>query len=142
MVGATEVIVGNAPMELSGVAGGLQQSTMQVGGSLGTAVLGAVMAARVDNLLPHNWAAAGLPAMPPAAEARAAQGVSVGVPPVDAHTPPHTAAVITHVAHQTFVSGMTLSFTIAAVVAAGAAAVAFFTKRGTNPEGVPAAVHA
>ncbi|NED87337.1 MFS transporter, partial [Streptomyces sp. SID11233] len=40
MVGATEVIVGNAPLELSGVAGGLQQSAMQVGGALGTAVLG------------------------------------------------------------------------------------------------------
>ncbi|WP_241777658.1 MFS transporter, partial [Streptomyces sp. CT34] len=40
MVGATEVIVGNAPLELSGVAGGLQQAAMQVGGSLGTAVLG------------------------------------------------------------------------------------------------------
>ncbi len=41
MVGATEVIVGNAPLELSGVAGGLQQAAMQIGGSLGTAVLGA-----------------------------------------------------------------------------------------------------
>ena len=47
MVGATEVIVGNAPMELSGVAGGLQQAAMQIGGSLGTAVLGAVMASKV-----------------------------------------------------------------------------------------------
>ncbi|CAM5463103.1 MFS transporter OS=Streptomyces fumanus OX=67302 GN=GCM10018772_01780 PE=4 SV=1 [Streptomyces fumanus] len=34
MVGATEVIVGNAPLELSGVAGGLQQAAMQIGGSL------------------------------------------------------------------------------------------------------------
>ncbi len=48
MVGATEVIVGNAPMELSGVAGGLQQAAMQVGGALGTAVLGAVMSAKVE----------------------------------------------------------------------------------------------
>jgi hypothetical protein len=38
MVGATEVIVGNAPLEPAGVAGGLQQAAMQVGGSLGTAV--------------------------------------------------------------------------------------------------------
>lgn len=61
MVGATDVIVGNAPLELSGVAGGLQGSAMQVGGSLGTAVLGTVMASRVDGLLPEKWAAAGLP---------------------------------------------------------------------------------
>jgi predicted MFS family arabinose efflux permease len=38
MVGATDVIVGN---ELADVAGGLQSAAMQVGGTLGTAVLGA-----------------------------------------------------------------------------------------------------
>ncbi|MER6786636.1 hypothetical protein ABT330_18805, partial [Streptomyces sp. NPDC000658] len=30
-------------------AGGLQQAAMQIGGSLGTAVLGAVMASKVDS---------------------------------------------------------------------------------------------
>ena len=65
MVGATEVIVGNAPMELSGVAGGLQQAAMQIGGSLGTAVLGAVMASKVDGDLAGNWADAKLPPLTP-----------------------------------------------------------------------------
>jgi predicted MFS family arabinose efflux permease len=37
MVGATDVIVGNAPRELADVAGGLQSTAMQVGGTLGTA---------------------------------------------------------------------------------------------------------
>ncbi len=141
MVGATEVIVGNAPLELSGVAGGLQQSAMQVGGSLGTAVLGAVMAARVDHLLPHNWSAAGLPAMPPAQAGKAADAVSVGVSPIGKGTPPQVAATITHVAHQTFVSGMALSFTVAAVVAALAGVVAFFTKRGANADAAAAGAH-
>jgi hypothetical protein len=45
MVGATDVIVGNALVELAGVAGGLQSTALQVGGTIGTAVLGAVMAA-------------------------------------------------------------------------------------------------
>ncbi len=132
MVGATEVIVGNAPLELSGVAGGLQQSALQIGGSLGTAVLGAVMSDRVDALLPHDWAAAGLPAMPPAAAARAADAVTVGVAPVGSGTPPRVAAEIGRVAHHTFVSGMATSFTVAAVVALVAAVVALFTKRGAN----------
>ncbi len=134
MVGATEVIVGNAPLELAGVAGGLQQSAMQVGGSLGTAVLGAIMAARVDHLLPHAWAAAGLPALPPPAASRAADAVSVGVAPVAKGTPPQAAHLIAGVAHHTFVSGMRMSFTVAAVVAACAAVVAFFTKRGANAD--------
>ncbi len=140
MVGATEVIVGNAPLELSGVAGGLQQSAMQVGGSLGTAVLGAVMAARVDHLLPHKWAAAGLPALPPVQASKVADAVAVGVTPIGDGTPPRAVPVITRVAHETFISGMGLSFTVAAVVAACAAVVAAFTKRGANA-GAPGGVH-
>ncbi len=49
MVGATEVIVGNAPVELAGVASGLQFTAMQLGGTLGTAVLGAVMSAKIGS---------------------------------------------------------------------------------------------
>ena len=63
IVGGTEVIVGNAPVELAGVAGGLQSTAMQVGGTIGTAVLGAVMSAKVSSLLPGRWAAAHLPAL-------------------------------------------------------------------------------
>ncbi|MDI5968100.1 MFS transporter [Streptomyces sp. SL13] len=141
MVGATEVIVGNAPLELAGVAGGLQQSAMQVGGSLGTAVLGAIMAARVDHLLPHNWAAAHLPAMSAAQQAQASGAVSVGVAPVPPNATPAAARLITGVAHHTFVSGMTLSFGVAAAVAAVAAVVAVFTKRGANADAAPGGAH-
>jgi predicted MFS family arabinose efflux permease len=87
MVGATEVIVGNAPMELSGVAGGLQQAAMQIGGSLGTAVLGAVMASKVDGDLAANWKDAGLPALTPAQLDQASEAVQVGVAPVAKGTP-------------------------------------------------------
>ena len=63
MVGATDVIVGNAPAQLAGVAGGLQSTAMQLGGTFGSAVLGAVMSARIDSLLPASWHAAHLPAL-------------------------------------------------------------------------------
>lgn len=132
MVGATEVIVGNAPMELSGVAGGLQQAAMQVGGSLGTAVLGAVMASRVDSELPENWAAAQLPPVPDAQLGQAADAVAVGMAPVPEGTPAPFAEKITQVAHDTFISGMGLAFTVACGVAIVAAAVAVLTKRGAN----------
>lgn len=134
MVGATEVIVGNAPLELSGVAGGLQQAAMQVGGSLGTAVLGAVMASRVDGQLTDNWRAAGLPPGSPEQMSRAADAVAVGMAPVPPEAPPELAAKITDVAHDTFVSGMGLAFTVSCGVAVVAAVVALFTKRGANAE--------
>ncbi|MET9353480.1 MFS transporter [Streptomyces sp. NPDC006617] len=134
MVGATEVIVGNAPMELSGVAGGLQQAAMQIGGSLGTAVLGAVMASKVDSDLPGNWADAGLPELTPEQADGASEAVRVGVPPVAPGTPGEVAGKIADVAHDTFISGMSLASLVAAGVAVVAVFVAFLTKRGENAE--------
>ncbi|WSZ30841.1 MFS transporter [Streptomyces sp. NBC_00882] len=134
MVGATEVIVGNAPMELSGVAGGLQQAAMQIGGSLGTAVLGAVMASKVDGDLAANWKDAGLPALTPAQLDQASEAVQVGVPPVAKGTPEAIVAKITDVAHDTFISGMSLASLVAAGVAVVAVFVALLTKRGANAE--------
>ncbi|WEH18322.1 MFS transporter [Streptomyces sp. VNUA24] len=141
MVGATEVIVGNAPLELSGVAGGLQQAAMQIGGSLGTAVLGAVMASKVDGDLPGNWADAGLPPLTEAQLGQASEAVQVGVPPVAEGTPPEIAAKIATVAHATFMSGMGLASLVAAGVAAVAVLVAFLTKRGENAEAGAGAAH-
>lgn len=134
MVGATEVIVGNAPLELSGVAGGLQQAAMQIGGSLGTAVLGAVMASKVDNDLAGNWADAGLPQLTPAQLEQSAELVQQGIPPVEEGTPAQIAAKISDVAHDTFISGMSLASLVAAGVAVVAVLVAFLTKRGENAE--------
>ncbi|WP_031476278.1 MFS transporter [Streptomyces bicolor] len=141
MVGATEVIVGNAPMELSGVAGGLQQAAMQIGGSLGTAVLGAVMASKVDSDLAGNWTSAGLPPLTAAQEAQASEAVQVGVAPLAPGTPDAIAAKITDVAHDTFISGMSLASLVAAGVAVVAVFVAFLTKRGENAEAGAGSAH-
>ncbi|GHG91023.1 MFS transporter [Streptomyces lanatus] len=141
MVGATEVIVGNAPMELSGVAGGLQQAAMQIGGSLGTAVLGAVMASKVDSDLAGNWTSAGLPPLTAAQEAQASEAVQVGVAPVAPGTPEAVVTKITDVAHDTFISGMSLASLVAAGVAVVAVGVAFLTKRGENAEAGAGAAH-
>lgn len=136
MVGATEVIVGNAPLEHAGVAGGLQQAAMQVGGSLGTAVLGVVMSSRVDTELPKKWAEAKLPALPAAQESGLKAAAEVGVaPPAPLGTPPQLVAAMKNVVHQSFISGMSMAFLCAAAVAVLAAVVAFFTKRGSNDAG-------
>ncbi|GAA1215544.1 MFS transporter [Kitasatospora nipponensis] len=136
MVGATEVIVGNAPLELSGVAGGLQQAAMQVGGSLGTAVLGALMAGRVTHVLPGNWTRAGLP-MPTGAQAEGLrQAAQVGVaPPAAPGTPEPVVHAMADAVHTSFVSGMSLAFTAAAVVALVAAALGLLTRRGSTEAG-------
>ncbi|MEU8778190.1 MFS transporter [Streptomyces sp. NPDC048606] len=141
MVGATEVIVGNAPLELSGVAGGLQQAAMQVGGSLGTAVLGAVMAARVGDTFGDKWQAAQLPPLAPEQLDLAEKAAQVGYAPVPPGTPEPVARAIAGVAHDTFVSGMSTAFTVAGGVAVLAAVVACFTKRGANAAAGAGAAH-
>jgi EmrB/QacA subfamily drug resistance transporter len=136
MVGATDVIVGNAPLEHSGVAGGLQQAAMQVGGSLGTAVLGVVMATRVDSAFPDKWADAKLPPLPPGQEDKLKSAAEVGVaPPAPPGAPAQLADAMKEVVHDSFISGMGLAFMCAGVVAVFASGVAFFTKRGRNASG-------
>ncbi|CAL9437749.1 Multidrug resistance protein Stp [Streptomyces sp. enrichment culture] len=136
MVGATEVIVGNAPLQHAGVAGGLQQAAMQVGGSLGTAVLGAVMASRVGSELPHKWAEAKLPPLPGPKEAALKKAAEVGMaPPAPKGAPEQMAVAIKHVVHDSFISGMGLAFVCAGIVSVLAAGVALFTSRGKNDAG-------
>jgi EmrB/QacA subfamily drug resistance transporter len=130
MVGATDVIVGNAPRELAGVAGGLQSTAMQVGGTFGTAVLGAVMSGRVSSLLPASWQAAHLPALGPAQLAQVKSAVEVGVAPVTPSTPAGIVRAITTISHDAFSSGMHTAFLVAAAVALAGAVIALLTKPG------------
>jgi EmrB/QacA subfamily drug resistance transporter len=132
MVGATEVIVGNAPVELAGVASGLQSTAMQLGGTLGTAVLGAVMSAKISSLLPASWHAAHLPALTPAQLDQVKSAASVGVAPVTNRTPAQIATVITDISHRAFLAGMHDAFLVAAGVALAGAVIALITKRGNG----------
>jgi hypothetical protein len=128
MVGCADVIVGSAPVELAGVAGGLTNTAMQVGGVLGTSVLGAVMSAKVAHLLPLRWAEAHLPALTGQQLVAAKSVVSVGVAPVAPGTPHQVAAVIIGITHSTFMSGLDAAFLIASIAALAAAAVALLIR--------------
>jgi predicted MFS family arabinose efflux permease len=138
MVGATNVIVGNAPAELAGVAGGLQSTAMQLGGAFGTAVLGAIMSARIDSLLPASWHAAHLPPLTAAGYAQVKSAVSVGVAPVTHNTPAQAAGVITQISRATFTTGMHSAFLVGAAVALAGAGIALIPRKGTGT----AAAHA
>jgi len=135
MVGATDVIVGNASVQLAGVAGGLQSTAMQVGGTIGTAVLGAIMSARVGSLLPARWAAAHLPSLTPAQLAEVKSATTVGAAPVPHGTPAQLADLIGHVTHATFISGMNAAFGVASAVALAGAVIALLARRGHAVEG-------
>jgi EmrB/QacA subfamily drug resistance transporter len=133
MVGATEVIVGNAEVELAGVAAGLQSTALQVGGTIGTSVLGAVMASKVSGLLPERWAAAHLPALAGGQLDQVTSAASVGasIPPGHGVTA-EAAAVMSDVIHGVFTSGMSAGFSIAGVVAVVGGLIALLTRKGSG----------
>ncbi|HEY0698026.1 MAG TPA: DHA2 family efflux MFS transporter permease subunit, partial [Micromonospora sp.] len=135
MVAATDVIVGNSPEELTGVASGVQQSAMQVGGSLGTAVLGAVMTARVADVLPDHFVDNGLPA--PSAEQveLMKSAVAAGVAPVPPGLPGPVVTAITRAAELSFMDGLHLAFTVGGVMAVVAVALGFLVRAGRKQEG-------
>jgi len=135
-VGATEIIVGNAPLELSGVAGGMQQSAMQVGGALGTAILGAVVAAQVAGRLPEHLGAAAegfTPEMMTGLESAATFGMAPPMP----GAPEQLVQLVTSAVHSSFMDGMHLAFQISTGVALLTAVLALFVKAGRKSEGGP-----
>lgn len=140
IVAGTEAIVGNAPAHLAGVAGGLQQTAAQVGGVLGTSVLGVLLSTRVGDVLFGRLTGAGLPGA--AAHRLEGQGglVSQGVAPVPPGTPKPAADAITTGSHLAFMDGFQTSLTVAGAVALVAILAALLVRRGTSPvEGAVAA---
>lgn len=137
-VGATEIIVGNAPMELSGAAGGVQQSAMQVGGALGTAILGAVMAGVISDKLPGYLGPAAQTMKPEELEGLEKAAAFGGLPPqVTQSLPEQAVQMLTNAVHNAFMDGMHIAFTVSTGVAILTAVLALFVKSGRKTEGAP-----
>jgi EmrB/QacA subfamily drug resistance transporter len=135
IVAGTEAIVGNAPVELAGVAGGVQQTGMQLGGVLGTTVLGTIMATRVGNVLVDRLIGAGTPAPVATQLSGTKDYVAQGVSPVPPGAPASLAHAITNGSHLAFLDGFSTSLTVGAIVAVIAAAGALLVRKGENTGG-------
>ncbi|WP_051794716.1 MFS transporter [Streptomyces sp. NRRL S-87] len=127
MVGATKLVIGSAPAELAGVAGGVQQTSMQVGGSLGTATVGAIVGGYVAAVLPARLAAAGIE-VPEGRAGTAVRGAAVGLAP-DLGTGTATAE-LTRIGQAAFLDGMRYALLATAVVAALGAVAGLFAGPG------------
>lgn len=130
IVASTEAIVGNAPVERGGLAGGLQSTANQLGGVLGTAVLGSVIVSGVGSALAGNLADAGVPA----AAAKAVEGqeelIAQGVAPVSPEMPASLAQAITDASFQSFMDGLHTAMYVSAGLALVSAALALLIRRG------------
>jgi EmrB/QacA subfamily drug resistance transporter len=138
MAPATESIMGSLPRAKAGVGSAMNDTTRQVGGALGVAIVGSAMASvyrsRIDTLL----AAHPLPA-PAAAATRSSLGSALQVAQ---QLPPPLRGQLTFVAKHAFVEGMH-SGIIAAVIAAAVGAIValkWLPARGASPDEVVAEV--
>lgn len=128
-VASTDALVGSVPAELSGVAGGLQQTASQLGGVIGTATLTTLVASGVGAGLGPQLDAAGVdPAARQAAldqTDRVGQGNVPSVPDASAST----VDALTRAAHGTFVEALASAMTVTWVLAIVGLVLAVLVRR-------------
>jgi predicted MFS family arabinose efflux permease len=130
LTASSDAIVGNASVDDAGVAGGLQSTAVQLGGVLGTTILGSVLASRVGSVLFGELTAAGTPELVAAKLGPAKQLVAQGVAPSIPGAPAQLSAAIAGGSHTAFMTGLHTSLTVAAIGAGVGAVLALFVRRG------------
>jgi predicted MFS family arabinose efflux permease len=133
LTASSDAIVGNAPVDDAGIAGGLQSTAVQLGGVLGTTILGSVLSSRVGATLTGELTDAGVPAEAAAHLGAAKELVAQGLSPTQAPNAPAlppalTDAIVTG-SHNAFMAGLQMSVIVAAVAATVGAVLALWTRR-------------
>ena len=117
---ATESIMGSVPKEKAGVGSAMNDTTRQVGGALGVAILGSLTAAAYHTSIDSSGATSALPA-----EARAAVHDSIGGANLVAAHLGGAGKPLLAVVTQAFVDAMSSTLLVAAGVAVFGAIVAY-----------------
>ena len=116
---ATDLVVGNAPPERAGAAAAISETSSELGGALGIAILGSIGAAVYRGLM-ADAIPAGVPA-PAAAVARSTLG---GALAEAARLPGALGAELVSTSRDAFMRALELTATISAVIALGSAILA------------------
>jgi hypothetical protein len=128
---ATNSVVGSVPQGDSGMGSATNAVALQVGGALGVAVIGSVMATRYQ----HHMTAALAGRHVPIAAMHTILGSFGGALAVADSVRGATGAQLSHAARGAFVSGLEISFAVGAVVALGGVVVvlAWLPSLGCSP---------
>ena len=128
---ATDAIMGSLPPAKAGAGSAVNDTTRELGGALGVAVIGSVMASVYGSQVLRSMTHLGAPA---AAAAAARQSAAAGLT-VAAHLPPAIQGAAAHAARRAFTDGLSAGSVVAAAAAAtaAAAALAFLPARARRP---------
>ena len=130
---ATDIIVGSAPPERAGAASGISETSAELGGALGIAVLGSIGAAAY-----RGQVAAAFPDGLPPEAARAARDTLGGAVVAGDRLPDRLGAGLVEAAREAFTQGLQLAAITSAAIVLGMAIFAVILLRHVRP-GVEAA---
>ncbi len=136
---ATDAIVGDISEDEAGVAGGIQTTSIQLGGVLGTAVCGSILAASVTAALKPALTTHGVPHQLAQRLARGGATVSQGRAPVPEGATHKLAEAITAGSHAAFMTGLHTTMLVAGFVALAGAAMGPLLRPKSPPVGETAA---
>lgn len=116
---ATEAIMGSLPPEKAGVGSAVNDTTRELGGTLGVAIVGSVFASVFTDRLQHEAAVGALPADLQGAAQRSMAAAQA----VIGHLPPDRTAVVRSAVNAAFLDGLQTGTLVCAAIALTAAAV-------------------
>ncbi|MGH2674507.1 MAG: MFS transporter, partial [Actinomycetota bacterium] len=116
---ATELVVGSAPPERAGAASGISETSAELGGALGIAILGSIGTA-----VYRSEVIDAIPAGVPAEAAEAARDTLGGAVEIAAQLPDQLGAPLLAAAREAFTHGLHLTAAISAAVAIAVAILA------------------
>ncbi|WP_435251852.1 MFS transporter [Streptomyces tendae] len=133
MSASSDAIVGNAPVRDGGVAGGLQATTLQIGGALGTSVLVSLISAKVGSTLTGELTGAGVPPALADGLREAEDAVAMGVAPVSGDMPAGLRAAVVEGSGQAFMNGVHVAVVVTGALCVLGAALAAAGLRPPRP---------
>lgn len=133
---ATDLVVGAAPPERAGAASAISETSSELGGALGIAILGSLGAAVYRGRIGDA-----IPAGVPAEAAEVARGTLGGAVAVAGRLPGQVGVELLASAREAFADAFALTAAVSVVIAAGAAALAAVLLRRVGPGAEPRGVH-
>lgn len=129
-VASTDALVSSVPASLSSVAGGVQQTSSQLGGVIGTAALTTMVTAHVESSFRARLVTAGISDQDLIDEAlEGASRVFQGEVPDVVSPSPESLEALTAAAHTTVVEAMTSAMAVSWMLAAIGIILALMVKR-------------
>jgi len=118
LTGGSQVVVGSAPPAHAGIATGIQQTSLNIGGALATAILGSVMVTRTGTVLPGLLARQHIPAGLAARLTAARAAIAQGLIPLPHGLTGRQASEVVTASQQAMTSGLRTALVIIAAVTA------------------------